>query len=224
MTSYKVKGIIFDMDNTILRSKINFGAMKEAVFQCLVGNELLHGDFPITDHTTSTILEHVQRTTHWNAALQVELWDILKEHELLGMQNAELEQGAREVLQLLHGTFKMVIMTNNSDAAALSALSEHGIDHYFDTIIGREQMKFMKPAPDGLFAILAKYPELSPDDWISVGDAWIDGKASQGAGVKFIAYRADSEKMKSRGVIPDALIDDLAQLVSILKESSWTQP
>lgn len=221
MNVFKAQGIIFDLDNTILRSRINFSAMKDDIFQYLVTQDLLHRDFPVADHTTSTILEHVQRTDHWNLALQETVWEILKKHELLGMQHAELEPGAREVLHQLHGQFKMVIMTNNSYAAAMAALIDNRIAPFFDTVIGREQMKFMKPSPDGVFAIFERYPDYTPDDWISVGDAWIDGQASQAAGVRFISYRGDSERMKSKGVVPVASIDDLCTLTHLIKENLW---
>ncbi|WP_177182646.1 HAD family hydrolase [Paenibacillus sp. OV219] len=217
MNSYKVKGIIFDMDNTILRSKINFSAMKAEISQYLLDNRLLHENFPVNDHTTSTIIEHVQRSEHWDIHLQEILWDIAKKHELMGMSGADLEPGAREILLELHGKFKMVILTNNSYTAAMSALLNHRINPFFETVIGREQMKFMKPAPDGVYAILNKYPNHSADDWISVGDAWIDGKASQDAGVKFISYQGDIDRMRSKGVIPIASIDDLAQLASYIR-------
>ncbi|AZN43768.1 HAD family hydrolase [Paenibacillus albus] len=204
------------MDNTILRSKINFIAMKDEIAQYLIANKFLDEYFPVNDHTTSTIIEHVQRTDHWDNRLQNMLWDIAKKHELMGMSGAGLEPGVREVLLGLHGKFKLVILTNNSYAAAMTALSNHRISHFFDAIIGREQMKFMKPAPDGVYAIFEKYPEYSPNDWISVGDAWIDGKAAQDAGVKFISYQGDIDKMKSKGVFPFASIYDLAQLEQIV--------
>lgn len=212
----KFKGIIFDMDNTLLSSAINFDAMREEIFAHLTAANVLPADLSMTEHTSSTLIAHAQRTAHWNEELQRTVWDIAKKHEILGMENAALEPGVQDVLLRLNGNCKLAVLTNNSHSAAMAALTGHGIDRYFDIIIGREQMAFMKPAADGVRMIMNTFADIHMKEWLSIGDAWIDGKASQEAGVTFIAYNGNPDKMMAQGVIPDASINEWAELFPLL--------
>ncbi|WP_317890728.1 HAD family hydrolase [Paenibacillus arenilitoris] len=216
MTSYKIKGIIFDMDNTLLRSSIDFGRMRNEIYAYLADHNMLEQDIKLEEHTSSTLIQYAQRRGSWNPQAEADVWDIAAKHELLGMENAGLEPGAKDLLRQLFGRYKMVIVTNNAYSAAITALTRNDIVDCFDLIIGREQMKRMKPAPDAVYPVLRAYPTISPDEWISVGDAWIDGRASQDAGIKFVSYRGDPEKMKSRGVVPAGSIQELGQLLALL--------
>ncbi|XEC95176.1 HAD family hydrolase [Paenibacillus tarimensis] len=216
MNRYRIKGIIFDMDNTILRSKIDFEAMKREIFRLLTSNGIIREDFPVARHTTSTLIQYAQSHPGPTEDLLSEMWNIAEKYEVIGMQDADLEPGAAGLLDQLRGICSMVIVTNNSIHAAKTALSRNHIEHYFDHIIGREQMASMKPAPDGFHVALQLYPEIKTEEWISVGDAWIDGKAAQEAGVRFISYRGNLAKMSEHGVYPFGSIDQIGDLLPYL--------
>lgn len=211
-----VRGIVFDMDNTILRSRIDFPAMKRETYAFLVSKNILPAGYVLSEHTTSTLIEEAARTSGMTEELLRELWDIPTKHEVAGMRGADLEPGARELLDGLGGDYRMAIVTNNSVAAAEQALRENGILAYFDLLIGRESVQAMKPSPDGYLRVLSEYP-FSADEWLSVGDSWIDGKASIEAGIKFIAYRSDGDKLKQMNVKPFAAIEELPELLSIIE-------
>ena len=77
-------------------------------------------------------------------------------------------------------------------------------------------VKSLKPSPDGFKYVLDKFKTISPDEWLSVGDAWLDGKASMEAGIKFIAYNADIKRMNNMGVYPYAEIYDIKELLRFI--------
>lgn len=215
----KIKGIIFDMDNTLLHSSINFAAMKQAVFSFLVAEGIFteqffaeHEQFSLEQHTTSTLIEEAVLTGRMTDSVLAELWGIVTHYEVRGMQGAQLEIGVIELLEQLTGAYRLVIVTNNSEKAAQAALEENGIIDYFDAVIGRESMSAMKPASAGFQAVVERYDNILPKEWIAVGDSWIDGKAATGAGIAFIAYQGELHKMHSRGVFPVAHIQDIRQL------------
>ena len=133
------------------------------------------------------------------------------------MMGSVLEAGASELVQQLHGQLHLAIVTNNAVEAAMAALEENKIAHYFDLIIGREAMGLLKPAPDGYMEVLKHFPHTSPEEWLSVGDAWVDGKASESAGISFIAYRGDIARMNSMGVFPCAEIQHIQEVVGYLQ-------
>jgi len=211
-----VKGIIFDMDNTLLRSRIDFKAIKRELFDYLTAHGIVPAGFPVQEHTSSTLIAHAQRTGLLQRGMQDELWAICARHEREGMKDAELEPGAHELLGRLHTRYALAVLTNNSFSAAQTALTRNGIGRFFDHTIGREQAGAMKPAPDGIRVILNRYQPTKPDQWLSVGDAWIDGKASQEAGVRFIAYQGDTAAMNRMGVHPAGFIGELGELERFL--------
>ncbi|MFU1796555.1 HAD family hydrolase [Paenibacillus azoreducens] len=208
----KIKGIIFDMDNTILRSRIDFESMKKETFRYLASQGILPADLDITNHTSSTIIAEATKTGLMTDQLIKEMWEIPKRFEVIGMKDADLESGVTELLKELHDRFCMVVVTNNSIEAAEVALRDNGILEYFDCVVGREMMKLMKPSPDGFLYVLNRYENILVEEWISVGDSWIDGKASTEAGVRFIAYQGDVELMNKMGVYPSAEITDIGEL------------
>ncbi|SYX82940.1 HAD family hydrolase [Paenibacillus alvei] len=214
---HQLKGIVFDMDNTILSSKIDFQAMKYETYQFLVSKEILPAGYNLDYHTTSTIVEEAIQTNRMTEVLRNEMWDIAKKHEVCGMQGADLEPGAVEILNRLQGRYHLAIVTNNSVEAAEIALRENGIYEYFDFIIGREFMKSLKPSPDGYLRVLDEFKN-SANEWLSIGDSWIDGKASISAGIRFIAYRSDKEMLKQMKVNPTADLSDLLELMSLIEQ------
>ncbi|WP_347708131.1 HAD family hydrolase [Paenibacillus sp. GM2FR] len=215
--AFTIKGIVFDMDNTLLHSSIDFGAMKRDIYAFLCLHRILPQGLAMDTHTTSTIIAEALNTGLLSEDLRHAMWDIAKEHEMRGMMGAVLEAGASELVQQLHGQLHLAIVTNNAVEAAMAALEENKIAHYFDLIIGREAMGLLKPAPDGYMEVLKHFPHTSPEEWLSVGDAWVDGKGSESAGISFIAYRGDIARMNSMGVFPFAEIQHIQEVIGYLQ-------
>ncbi len=207
----KCKGIIFDMDNTLLQSRIDFAAMKEDICQHLIEQGILTERFPLHEHTTSTMLEYAKQAG-MDHTLYLSCLKIAEKHEVRGMEGAGLEKGVPELLESLYGKFVLVVVTNNSRSAALKALEVTGIKSYFDSIIGREQMEALKPSPSGFTYALNQFRTMAADEWISVGDSWMDGQASAGAGIPFISYRTSMEAMRDKGVRPIARIEHILEV------------
>lgn len=212
----QIKGIMFDMDNTLLQSRIDFKAMKADIFSFLVENKVLSEDFPVQEHTSSTMMLYV-RKQGIDAELDRAMLDIAVKHELIGMEDAGLEQGVVELLDMLHHRYKLVVVTNNAYDAAVKALNITGVAHYFDMIVGRDQMTAMKPSPSGFQYVLDEFKHIAPNEWLSIGDAWIDGRASIDAGVPFISYVTSMDEMRANGVEPIGQVSDIKGMLDFLK-------
>jgi phosphoglycolate phosphatase len=213
--SLRIRGILFDMDNTLLQSRIDFAAMKRDIYELLREQGLVPPSLPLQEHTTSTLLGYAKQQG-MSAAQEEAAMALATRHELIGMEGAGLEPGAAELLERLHGRCRLAIVTNNAEAAAREALRNTEIIDYFDVIAGREQMTALKPSPSGCEYVLSRYPDLPPAAWLSVGDSWIDGKASALAGIPFLSYKTPTESMIERGVQPVARLDHLSELARYL--------
>lgn len=212
-----IKGIIFDMDNTLISSKINFAAMKKETYEFIINKGLLPRNLNIlTQTTTAFIIEKAIKKNNLDRDQINEIWSIPTKYEIMGMENALLEPNVKELIQELFGKYHLTVLTNNSIEAANRVLKRNGIHKYFDLIVGREMLRSLKPSPEGFLYILGKYNTTKADEWLSIGDAWLDGKASMGAGIKFISYNADIQKMNMMEVYPYAKIENILEVLDYI--------
>lgn len=214
------KGIIFDMDNTLLQSHIDYAAMKRDTYELLVEQGMLASEMDLDRHTTSTLIQFAEESGKMTDSLSNQIWEIVKEHEVKGMEGADLEPGVTELLDQLNSNYILTVLTNNSVEAAEKALREQNIRDYFELVVGRETTQTLKPSPEGVLYIVNHFPDLSREDWVSLGDAWIDGLAATRAGVSFISYQTDLSVMYENGVEVEARISSFAELISLLQNEA----
>ncbi|OWZ82912.1 HAD-IA family hydrolase [Natranaerobius trueperi] len=207
------QGIIFDLDNTLINSKIDFGKMKREVFNFFLDNQLISSDIELSYHTVSTLIEQANSTTDQQ---EERLWQIITSIEAEGMSKAELEPGAKQVLEELTKDYTLTVLTNNSTRAAKKALEKFQLADFFDLVVGRAEMEKLKPSPCGVIYVLEQYPELSYDKWVMIGDSWIDGKAAQSGGISFIGYRCNENDLTNKEVNYITNIESLEHLLNIL--------
>lgn len=212
----RYKAIIFDMDNTLLKSNINFPGIKQDVFDQCMEAGLLSSSFPVQEHTIATLIESVRAASGFTADLETAVWNIVVAGEREGMIGAELEEHVAEILELLRGEVRLTVLTNNAREAAIDALERTGIASRFELIAGREQMTALKPSPSGIAYIMSKYPAIRPEEWLCVGDSWIDGKAAQDSGIAFLAYNAKLEELQRRNVPAVGFIRSMRELIHYL--------
>lgn len=211
-----IKGIIFDMDNTIIKSNIDFKRLKEETYCYLLGEHLADKQLNLNQYTTAMLINKALSEYEISNEQINKLWQVVTKIEVDGMVGATLEEGVVDLLFALQGKYKLVVITNNALEAAQKALKENGIFHYFDDVIAREQMPQMKPSPSSYLMVLNKYTEIKAQHWISVGDSWIDGRASIDAGIRFIAYRANIENLMEHKVEPVAYIRNINELTTFI--------
>ncbi len=99
----------------------------------------------------------------------------------------------------------------------MPALARLGLADELDLVVTRDDMRALKPDPDGWRVIAEHFDKVStgvgdPTDAVVVGDSWVDGVAATKAGVSFIAYRARQEDLDRWQVTPIIHLADLALL------------
>jgi phosphoglycolate phosphatase len=110
--------------------------------------------------------------------------------------------------------FATAIWTNNDRVVADFVLTRFGLSRHLDLVVTRDEMRRLKPDPDGLRVVRERWPDAARI--VVVGDSWVDGLAAQAAGVPFIAYRPDVAQMEERGVTATAIIRSLLDLPAAL--------
>jgi phosphoglycolate phosphatase len=147
--------------------------------------------------------------------LEAELMTIPVTHERQAMVAAVLIPHAVEAVAAMKALgYATAIWTNNDRVVADFVLARFGLLAHLDLVVTRDDVRHLKPDPDGLRVVRARWPEAARI--VVVGDSWVDGAAAQAGGVPFIAYRADHDELARRGVTATAVIASLLDLPAAL--------
>ena len=195
----KDKLIIFDMDNTILQSKIDFTWMLKDVYAILDRHHLekCHA------RTVSETITKFCRCPEYDKELEDELWRKVCEVEAVGLDKAVGEPGAAEALDYLAQYAEMALLTNNTDEAIGNNLERLGLSRSLHYVAGRNSVGLLKPEPDGMLHVMRQFPSIPASQVITVGDAIIDAQAAERAGIMFVAYnRSRMEKWQEYDIHP----------------------
>lgn len=127
-------------------------------------------------------------------------------YDLHFLDNTRLYDGARKVLDVFSGTLKTVL-TNKPEVYAEKILNRLDLNKYFEMLIGGRDDMALKPAPDGILAMLDRF-KIAPEDAVMIGDSETDVLAGKAAGVATCAVSygfRSGETLQALG--PDWLID-----------------
>ena len=136
-----------------------------------------------------------------------------KTYELSWAENSKIFPDTLPALRELKSLgYKMGVVTNTSREAAARELSMHGIDAFFEVVITREDMKMLKPDPEGLLLALRK---LNAEDFLFVGDLAHDSRAATRAGgISIIVNRDSSDKPKFQS---DYVVKSLREIPTLIR-------
>lgn len=209
-------GLVFDMDNTVLGSHIDFAAIRVELGAMLrEAGATAEPDEALRRRAIGELVacgaahDAARRTT-----LVPQMWAVISAHETEGLRDAGALDGAPDVLAALRSRgYRLAILTNNSRAGASVALRAAGLADAAETVVTRDDVAAMKPAGDGAVEALRRLG--GPDRAYVIGDSWIDGAAAAAAGARFIAYRRTADELRAHGVRPWRVIHHLAELLGI---------
>ena len=163
-----IRGIIFDMDGTLVDSRLDFTAMRTEM-------GLLPG-IPILEQLAE-LPQPQQNACH----------EILHRHERAGAYRSVLIPGAERLLQALARARRpMAIVTRNSTESTRLTLERLGLANFFSCVICREDGPH-KPDPWAIQEICRRW-ELSVDEVVMVGDFDLDIVSANRAGCRSVLY------------------------------------
>jgi phosphoglycolate phosphatase len=207
------KLIVFDFDNTLVHSRIDFAAIRREVFGLL--REAGHPRADDPGLARLSIGEIIDAGAAHDAGVHDEAWRIVLEYETAGMVAATIEEGARATLHRLRDLgFRLTVMTNNARPATLAALDLFDLRSAFDLVLTRDEVP-MKPDPLGIVRAMETY-DVPADRTVMIGDSWLDGVAAARAGVPFVGFRPRPEILDERGVAYWTIVERLAHLIPLL--------
>jgi phosphoglycolate phosphatase len=208
----------FDLDHTLVRSPLDLAAM---ALDMRAHIEARRGPLPARPdrYRVGELIALCQRDA---PHLEATLWSIALDHEWRALGAATLEPGALEAVRgAREAGFQTALWTNNARDVTAQALARFGLDALLDVTVTRDDMRQLKPDPDGWRVIAVRVAALAAGRNAAahafvVGDSWVDGVAAQAAGIPFIAYQGNRMDLERWGVSPVAHLAHLGELPALL--------
>jgi len=193
----KKKVIIFDLDGTIVNLTADWTALKDVLIEKYREIYEEQCDFERISKCLENIVEKKDEE------VLVNFFDIIREYELKNIKDTQLIE--ETIFFINHkksfgikNEVKFAVLSLNTRSSIIRSLEIANIHNKIDLIIGREDVRRWKPAPDGLLNI-QKYYKVNKKEMIFFGDLENDLLTGKNAGIE--AY----------------LIDDLIEFVSKIK-------
>ena len=216
----KITNIIFDFDNTLVRSHINFPELKISMAQLARSVGLDFGkdeEIPHKFTAGQMIIEAEAFESTNEVNLVPELWELVEVHERKGMENLSIDDDVFPMLNfLLESKYIITLLTNNSREPTLEVLRKYDMEKYFQLIVAREDVSKMKPDKEGIDLILNKL-SIEQEEVVFIGDSWVDGQAAKNADILFILFRDEPLSEEKYGIKIWHHIKTMSELVEFLK-------
>jgi HAD superfamily hydrolase (TIGR01509 family) len=163
------QGVIFDLDNTLVSSSLNF--------------KHIRAEIGCTEHTD--LLTYIEQLPEVEAQAAM---DIVLSHEYQDAESAILMPGVVECLAALaEQNIKMAVVTRNCQHAAQLKLAKTGLK--FDIVLTRDDAP-AKPDPTALLQVADSW-QVNPSQCIYVGDFLFDIQAADNAKMDSCLYILD---------------------------------
>ncbi|GAB3499597.1 HAD family hydrolase [Amycolatopsis cihanbeyliensis] len=111
--------------------------------------------------------------------------EVVTAYERAAVRAGGFLPGATECLAALRDRYELAVLTRNSRYAVLDAFGDLAAGL---TVVGREDVRRLKPDPEGLRIVLARL-RAEPAGAVLVGDTYHDVQAARAAGVRSVVVR-----------------------------------
>lgn len=221
-----VEAALFDLDNTLIETHIDFPDMKRRVLA--LGKEwgvetegMAHMDILAIVERVTVVLQSITMSGA-HRGFHDAAWTLLAEIEAEQCAHPVLLPGASEALYELHlrGT-PVAVVTRNCRAVSEQLLRQGNLR--CDVLLAREDVAKTKPDPEHLHSALRALQTqhdlaLEPARCLMVGDNVMDVQAGRAAGMRVVGLRRGKPETHFAACVPDLLLEDMAEFWSVMRD------
>ncbi len=209
-----IKTVIFDFDGTIIDTNalieegLNHFALRYR------GNHLSRKE--LTELTGKTLEDQMLYIHPVHAFSMLEQFKIWYSHHHNSKTKAF--QGMTTLINTLKNRgYKLAIVSNNSKVSLSQGLNHLQLSHYFDLVITRDDVKNVKPSPEGLERTLVLLDTL-PSEALYIGDTHNDMLAAKNAKISNVMVGWSQLDVREMMLAePDYIIASALQLLTIIE-------
>jgi len=222
----RYKGIVFDLDGTLVNSEVDFIKMKKNMIKILEEHGAPKGALT-PQMTTVVILEHAakywaeqEKTEAEKKWLDNEMTHLMDQGELEAVDTLTAIPGAKDAVHKLKNMgYILAILTRSHHEYAVKALEKTGMIDYFELILGRGETPQPKPYAEAMIHA-AKLMKLKLSEVFLVGDHHIDSTCAVNAKCHFIGVATGPRPERAWEVNkPETILPSVADLPDYLEKT-----
>ena len=219
----RFKGIVFDLDGTLVNSEVDFVKMKKEMIRVLEEHGAPKGVLT-PQMTTVVISEHAEK--YWveqgksekdRQWLRDEMTRLMNQVELEAIETLTAIKDIKNAIHKLKKRgYRLAILTRSHHEYAVKALEKTGMSGDFELILGREETPQPKPYAEAMIHT-AKLMKLSLDEVFLVGDHHIDSTCALNANCHFIGVATGPHPERAWEINkPELILPSVADLPDYL--------
>lgn len=213
-----VKAFVFDLDGTLIDSKLDLVLSMNATLVHLGRQPLEHEQ--IASYVGGGVPLLMKRALGENSSEDeiekgiVFFLDYYRAHML---DHTLPYSGVRECLEALQGR-ALAVLTNKPVKFSQAIIDGLSMSRYFRFVYGGNSFEKKKPDPIGLQTLLRDF-QIEPREMMMIGDSEVDIQTARNAGTLACGVTYGLGRMQTQ-FPPDLLLDTLADLPKHLKDES----
>ena len=211
----EVRALIFDLDGTLIDSKLDLALSVNATLAELGREPLPHEQiFSYVGQGAPALIARALGDSTAEDECRQGLEFFIRHYSAHKLDNTVLYPGVREALDALNG-FAMAVLTNKPVRVSRGILQGLGVAGRFRAVYGGNSFERKKPDPMGVESILREFG-LDPAEGMIVGDSEVDVQTARNAGtwVCGVTYGFGSHRLGEYP--PDLLVKSLTELLPYL--------
>ncbi len=218
-----VEAVVFDLDGTLIQSKIDYGKMRRRAVEILAEAGAAAGELVQSRRVWEiimggeTMLKEMGLSTEKRKETVRRINEALNNIELESVDEVKPTPYAHEALEELRRRgLRIGVATRSCNAYAIRSLELTNLVRFIDVLLARDDVDHPKPDPRHLLQVVESVGA-SLSAVVFVGDTTTDMKTAEEAGIAFIGFLRDDEwgrRLREAGC--EILIDDLRKLVDLI--------
>jgi phosphoglycolate phosphatase len=180
-----VKAVILDLDGTIVPFNLDYRSARAEVIDFLGSQGFPRSLFSLNESVFEMLKKvEVSMKNHDKSAkdfskVKKAVLALLEKYEMKSANSSNLLPGTVETLRALKKMrLKLALFTVNSEKSANHILDTFNLRQFFDAVVTRDSVSFVKPNPVHLQKVL-KASKVKPEEAIVVGDSVWDMKSAR---------------------------------------------
>ena len=214
-----VRALIFDLDGTLIDSKLDLALSVNATLAEMGRDPLEHEQiFGYIGQGAPALIARALGEGASEEECRHALEFFIRYYSAHKLDHTVLYPGVREALGALGG-MPMAVLTNKPVRVSRAILEGLGVAGHFRFVYGGNSFERKKPDPMGVDSILREFGA-APEQAMVVGDSEVDVQTARNAGVWVccVTYGFGSHRLEDYP--PDLLVDNLTELVPHLNGGS----
>jgi len=214
-----VRALIFDLDGTLIDSKLDLALSINAMLKRMGRAELVHEDiFGMVGNGAPVLVRRALGAETPKTASDEEadtgLAYFLSYYRNHMLDNTVTYPGVREGLALLKN-HPMAVLTNKPVHFSRAILDGLGLSHYFRYVYGGNSFEKKKPHPMGVETLLREL-NAKPREAMIVGDSEVDIQTARNAGMWSVGVKYGLSPETLVTTKADVHVDEPLELIEVL--------